>query len=174
MNQKTSQKRFQDMKQEFIDNGWVIVEDAEKQTIVKDEDDSFYTLSLLEDETNHFLQLEPSMAMSSIQRVYCEEDAEDDVTLVFELENYRFSITAVMYDLVENGVYCYLSKAECFDEENEKYQRILHIGFPVSINQQVKWIYQNFKKVLTESPLYRLHFVTHTIEFDSDPFLKDE
>ena len=156
----TAEKRlalFQNKKHEFDTDEWSVVSENEKTIVLTDrKEEMLYTLSYLEEETNHFIQLEPSLTTSFITRLTDEKNESDEVEMEGEIEGRSFRITLHM-DNAMNG------------EEIEVYGYV-HSDDVISSNTsaELKRIYKQFQHVMGESSLYRLYFVASELTFQEE------
>ena len=172
MKGKTGLDYFNQEKQRFIDRKWIVIEDEEKQLVLKDmkENEFVYTFRYLEDETNHFLQLEPTLTSSCMTHFWYngDDDDENEIFLDFDLEKYRIQFTASMYEFEEGEVYV---DVDVFIDGEEKH--VLEENIPLSIKQKIRSVYSHFKQAIEESSMYRLYFATQTISYYEESAIID-
>lgn len=157
MNAEKRLALFQNKKHEFDKNDWSIVREDEKTIILTGRKvELLCTLTYLEEETNRFTELEPSVVTHFITRLTDGENDVDEVMLEGEIEGQSFSITLHM-EKAEQG------------KEIEAYSYVFSnevISSKVAI--ELTRIYTKFQQVMKESSLYRLCFVASDLTFEEE------
>lgn len=138
---------FQEVKRQFTTNDWVIISETPTELKMKEDvmKKKIYSLRYLEKESKQLITKLPNLAESAITFFHAyESDRENEVDLLFQLEESKFTFTLVMEESVPF--------VECF----------LFREGPLTLKHRalLPHIFSSFKEVVMGMAMYRLHFVT--------------
>mgnify|MGYP001111764503 CR=1 FL=1 len=121
--------------------------------------------SYLEDETTHFLQLEPSL--EDVLLVSFEEigiSVESRIELEITLQNQKFRLLAEVGSELKERNEIAVSFFKVNTTENTA--ELVSARFLTDeVKQELHRVYHHFQEVIANMPKFRLYFITSEIEF---------
>lgn len=153
---------FQKIKEEFIQNGWLLISETPYKVELKEDEDAEENkfLSFLQTETLEFLKNEPAIETGVMTHFGNGESGDRTVEIVWKfcMRGYWYSLSAYFDPMLkDHQVETHLIST--WDKPN------LLATLGMQEKDELNRIYAEFKRIIKEMPRYRLYFATRDIAF---------